>query len=154
MRVARGGRKSKKNNFSSSLGLTIARDSHFAFASCLPNAKKITPVLQAKTQLALSCKNILIFYGICFALFLSDVFVKLRETLSPPFRPEIPKDLEECDKRYIQLMKQCWDNEPAVRPNFTDIKLQLRIMNGRKLVLLMDKCIKHWLSLLVRTKKS
>ena len=36
MRVARGGRKSKKNNFSSSLGLTIARDSHFAFASCLP----------------------------------------------------------------------------------------------------------------------
>ena len=89
-----------------------------------------------------------------FTLFLSDVLVKLRKTLSPPFRPEIPKDLEECDKRYIQLMKQCWDNEPAVRPNFTDIKLQLRIMNGRKLVLLMDKCIKHWLSLLVRTKKS
>ena len=118
------------------------------------NAKKITPVLQAKTQLASSCKNILISYGICFALFLSDVLVKLRETLSPPFRPEIPKDLEKCDKRYIQLMKQCWDNEPAVRPNFTDIKLQLRIMNGRKLVLLMDKCIKHWLSLLVRTKKS
>ena len=88
-----------------------------------------------------------------FALFLSDVLVKLRKTLSPPFRPEIPKDLEECDKRYIQLMKQCWDNEPAVRPNFTDIKLQLRIMNGRKLVLLMDKCPKHWLSLLVRTKK-
>lgn len=62
----------------------------------------------------------------------TDVLEKIRKRPVPPFRPDVPKDIEGCDNRYIRLMHQCWDNEPSVRPTFTDIKARLKTMNNRK----------------------
>ncbi|KAL9987194.1 hypothetical protein ACROYT_G001458 [Oculina patagonica] len=70
-----------------------------------------------------------------------DVLVKIRKRLVPPFRPDVPKDVEECDNRYIRLMQQCWDNEPSARPTFTDIKTQLKTMNNRKNLDIVDNML-------------
>ena len=61
-----------------------------------------------------------------------DVLVKIRKRHVPPFRPDVPKDVDGCDKRYTRLMQKCWDNEPSGRPTFTDIKLELKTMNNTK----------------------
>jgi len=70
-----------------------------------------------------------------------DVLVKIRKRLVPAFRPDVPKDVEGCDNRFIRLMQQCWDNEPSVRPTFADIKLQLKTMNSRKNLDIVDNML-------------
>ncbi|KAM0040324.1 putative protein kinase TKL-Pl-6 family [Helianthus debilis subsp. tardiflorus] len=42
-------------------------------------------------------------------------------------RPTIPSD---CDPDWRRLMEQCWAPDPAVRPSFTEITNQLRIMSA------------------------
>ncbi|CAH3132089.1 unnamed protein product [Porites lobata] len=61
-----------------------------------------------------------------------DVVVKVRKRLTPPFRPDIPKESDGCDQRYLQLMYQCWDDGPSKRPIFNEVKSNLRAMNNSK----------------------
>ncbi|XP_076913324.1 RAF-like serine/threonine-protein kinase 20 [Bidens hawaiensis] len=42
-------------------------------------------------------------------------------------RPTIPSD---CDPDWRRLMEQCWAPDPAVRPSFTEITNQLRVMSA------------------------
>ncbi|GKD05652.1 serine/threonine-protein kinase STE20-like protein, partial [Tanacetum coccineum] len=42
-------------------------------------------------------------------------------------RPTIPSD---CDPEWRRLMELCWAPDPAVRPSFTEITNQLRIMSA------------------------
>ena len=63
---------------------------------------------------------------------LSDVVIKVKERVVPPFRPELSNEIECCDLRYIEVMKACWDDEPDNRPNFSDVKAKLKAMNQRK----------------------
>ncbi|KAL4554244.1 hypothetical protein LXL04_039644 [Taraxacum kok-saghyz] len=42
-------------------------------------------------------------------------------------RPTIPSD---CDPEWRRLMEQCWSPDPAVRPSFTEITNQLRVMSA------------------------
>ncbi|XP_071725776.1 uncharacterized protein [Rutidosis leptorrhynchoides] len=41
-------------------------------------------------------------------------------------RPTIPSD---CDPEWRRLMEQCWSPDPAIRPSFTEITNQLRVMS-------------------------
>ena len=61
-----------------------------------------------------------------------DVVVKVRKRLAPPFRPDIPKESDGYDQRYLQLMYQCWDDEPSKRPIFNEVKSSLRAINNSK----------------------
>lgn len=42
-------------------------------------------------------------------------------------RPTIPSD---CDPEWRRLMEQCWSPDPVVRPSFTEITNQLRVMSA------------------------
>ena len=42
-------------------------------------------------------------------------------------RPTIPSD---CDPEWRRLMELCWSPDPAVRPSFTEITNQLRVMSA------------------------
>ncbi|KAJ9562712.1 hypothetical protein OSB04_007872 [Centaurea solstitialis] len=42
-------------------------------------------------------------------------------------RPTIPSD---CDPEWRRLMEQCWSPDPMVRPSFTEITNQLRVMSA------------------------
>lgn len=42
--------------------------------------------------------------------------------VSNTLRPEVPED---CDKMWRSLMEECWSNEPAERPTFTEIARRL-----------------------------
>lgn len=42
-------------------------------------------------------------------------------------RPTIPSD---CDPEWRRLMEQCWAPDPVVRPSFTEITNQLRVMSA------------------------
>ena len=55
--------------------------------------------------------------------------MEIRETPYRPERLELPSDNEdeaaECDD-LVKLMKRCWDETPANRPTFYEIKKKLR----------------------------
>ncbi|GKF26714.1 serine/threonine-protein kinase STE20-like protein, partial [Tanacetum coccineum] len=42
-------------------------------------------------------------------------------------RPTIPSD---CDPEWRRLMEMCWVHDPAMRPSFTEIKNQIRVMSA------------------------
>ncbi|KAK9890317.1 hypothetical protein WA026_010419 [Henosepilachna vigintioctopunctata] len=44
-----------------------------------------------------------------------------------PLRPSLEN--AECDDEVAQLMRKCWNEDPADRPNFTNIKNRLKTMN-------------------------
>lgn len=47
----------------------------------------------------------------------------------PPFRPNIPS--MEMKPEYIQLMVDCWDDDPEERPHFYRIVERLKKISGR-----------------------
>ena len=38
-------------------------------------------------------------------------------------RPEIP---ENCDSKFAELIRRCWDNDPQARPNMDEVVTKLR----------------------------
>ena len=50
---------------------------------------------------------------------------------TPSFRPRVTKDMAE-HPLYIQMMKQSWDQDPALRPKFSECLKLLKQMNKGK----------------------
>ena len=48
--------------------------------------------------------------------------------MNPPFRPAIPCDTD-AEPDYIQLMKQCWHNEPSNRGTIKDVLKAISKLN-------------------------
>ena len=48
----------------------------------------------------------------------SDVVGRVRNGETPPFRPRVPpgSNVEAVDSRLVDLMQQCWLEDPAHRP--------------------------------------
>jgi atrial natriuretic peptide receptor A len=54
----------------------------------------------------------------------NEVLDRIRMGTVPPFRPEVAPD--ECSKELLNLMHECWSEQPMTRPDFPQIKLKLR----------------------------
>jgi len=64
---------------------------------------------------------------------------KVRKSETPPFRPLIPSTFG--DGLYIKMMNSCWDEDPSVRPRFSDILLTIKRINNGKDINIMDNMI-------------
>lgn len=53
-----------------------------------------------------------------------EILDRLRMGTVPPFRPEVAPD--EAPKGLIQLMQDCWHEDPSLRPEFIQIKPRLK----------------------------
>jgi len=53
---------------------------------------------------------------------------------TPPFRPPIPPDDTANDCRLLQLMRDCWDENPSLRPDFSALRNRFFHINGEKYV--------------------
>lgn len=61
----------------------------------------------------------------------SDIINQVAKRLIPQFRPEYPTDITG-NKGIIRLMQMCWDNDPLMRPTFSEIKSKLKSLNRGK----------------------
>ncbi|XP_057309237.1 atrial natriuretic peptide receptor 1-like isoform X2 [Hydractinia symbiolongicarpus] len=68
-----------------------------------------------------------------------EIVSNVQARLDPPFRPKILED--ECDVRYLNLMKSCLMDSPQQRPTFEQIKGRLKRMYGGRQGNLMDNMI-------------
>ena len=51
---------------------------------------------------------------------------------TPPFRPPVPSDDTTNDPQLIQLMRDCWDEYPTLRPDFSAIRSRFLLVNKGK----------------------
>ena len=49
-----------------------------------------------------------------------------------PYRPDIPKSAEPLEKGMLDLMAQCWQEQPGNRPDVGAIKQKLKDINQGK----------------------
>ncbi|XP_068752048.1 atrial natriuretic peptide receptor 1-like [Montipora capricornis] len=69
-----------------------------------------------------------------------EIIERVQKGGSPPFRPRITNDLAE-HSLYVQMMKQAWDQDPLIRPKFSDCLKYLKQMNKGKEFNIMDTMI-------------
>jgi len=50
----------------------------------------------------------------------------------PPFRPPIPANDTTNEVQLIQLMRECWDENPMLRPDFSTIRSRFFLINKGK----------------------
>ena len=62
----------------------------------------------------------------------TDIFVRVSGGETPPFRPPIPLNDTTNDPQLIQLMRDCWDDYPTLRPDFSTIRSRFLLINGGK----------------------
>ncbi|XP_077994096.1 atrial natriuretic peptide receptor 2-like [Glandiceps talaboti] len=68
-----------------------------------------------------------------------EIIDKVKEGQSPYFRPKVPMDSG--DERILDLMRICWEQIPAFRPNFNTITDSLKKMNKGRQTNLIDNMI-------------
>jgi len=66
---------------------------------------------------------------------LTDIFVRVSGGETPPFRPPVPYDDTTNDCRLLQLMRDCWDENPTLRPDFSAVRSRFFHINGEKYVI-------------------
>ena len=79
------------------------------------------------------------FPEMCFAncypnglnIFSPAIIERVQKGGTPCFRPRITKDMAE-HPLFIQMMKQSWDQDPALRPKFSECIKLLKQMNKGK----------------------
>ncbi|CAH1801680.1 unnamed protein product [Owenia fusiformis] len=59
---------------------------------------------------------------------------------NPPFRPEVRED-RDAKPDMIELMRDCWHENPFYRPDFTQIKKKLNVQNDGRKFNIMDKML-------------
>ena len=60
-----------------------------------------------------------------------DIIDQVRKQLIPAFRPDLPSEIGD-NKDIIHLMQMCWDDDPSMRPTFSEIKSKLKSLGRRK----------------------
>lgn len=68
----------------------------------------------------------------------TDVVNRVRNGESIPFRPSLPESTE-LGKGMIDLVVDCWQENPDVRPSFSSIKNKLRKIAGGRYVTSSDQ---------------
>uniref|UniRef100_A0ABM0M6S0 Guanylate cyclase n=1 Tax=Saccoglossus kowalevskii TaxID=10224 RepID=A0ABM0M6S0_SACKO len=68
-----------------------------------------------------------------------DIISRVKDGTSPYFRPKVP--LDSGDERILDLMRICWEQIPAFRPNFSTIADSLKKMNKGRQTTLIDNMI-------------
>lgn len=71
------------------------------------------------------------FTELCESTLFLAVIGRVQKGESPPFRPRVTKDTVG-HALYIDMMKQCWDQDPDARPKFSDCNKYLKQMNKGK----------------------
>ena len=67
-----------------------------------------------------------------------DIIGRVRNGETPPFRPMIPKgpastaDESAVDMRLVDLMQQCWLEDPNIRPQLTTVLSKCQEINEGK----------------------
>jgi len=62
----------------------------------------------------------------------TGIFVRVSGGETPPFRPPIPPNDMINDVQFIQLMRDCWDEHPTLRPDFSTIRSRFILINKGK----------------------
>jgi len=62
----------------------------------------------------------------------TDIFVRVSGGETPPFRPPIPPDDAINDAQLLQLMRDCWDEYPSLRPDFSAVRSRFSHINKGK----------------------
>lgn len=64
---------------------------------------------------------------------------RVRERENPPFRPLIPSSYG--DGLYVKLMYSCWEEDPCLRPKFSEITQTIKKINNGKEINILDNMI-------------
>ena len=59
---------------------------------------------------------------------LTDIVEKVRAGCSPSYRPVVAR----CEAKWKSLMDGCWEEDPALRPDFMIIRNKLKALNNGK----------------------
>ncbi|XP_050410859.1 retinal guanylyl cyclase 2-like [Patella vulgata] len=70
----------------------------------------------------------------------TDIIEKVKEKTEPLYRPVIPSDCRPDDSA-VNLMKGCWNEDAAQRPDFRSIRKHLIDLNGGRKTNIMDNMI-------------
>ena len=73
-------------------------------------------------------------YLITSFLFTAVMVNRVMTVEDPPFRPAVPATM--CSQQWSDMMQECWDEIPAVRPTFATVLKSLKVISGRKSVFL------------------
>ena len=65
-----------------------------------------------------------------YTLFLG-IIDRVQKGETPSFRPHVTRDIVG-HPLYVEMMKQCWDQDPHARPKFSDCMNYLKQMNKGK----------------------
>lgn len=60
---------------------------------------------------------------------LTEIITRVCKAESPPFRPNVNVGNDEVDPAMIQVMHDCWKEDPDLRPDFKQIKSMIRQMS-------------------------
>lgn len=61
----------------------------------------------------------------------ADIIDQVRKRLIPAFRPDLPSEIGD-NKGIIHLMQMCWDDDPSMRPTFSEIKSKFKSLSRGK----------------------
>jgi len=70
-----------------------------------------------------------------------DIIDQVRKQLIPVFRPDLPSDIGD-NKGIIHMMQMCWDDDPSMRPTFSEIKSKLKSLSRGKNANIVDNMIR------------
>ena len=67
--------------------------------------------------------------NIIFLFFLQEIIQRVKNLEEPPFRPTVPNRIEkDKNEELYKLMKDCWVEEPNIRPDFNEISKSVHKM--------------------------
>ena len=65
---------------------------------------------------------------------IAEVVERVKAGGEPPFRPNVPKDLDDPESmKILELMKMCWNEIPEKRPDSNGIKREIKELNKGRL---------------------
>ena len=71
-------------------------------------------------------------------LFFKDVVHRVKRQSRNPYRPDIRAMDMDTDRRVLDLMAECWEEDPKYRPDFHFVKKRLTQLNRGKWVVLLS----------------
>lgn len=87
--------------------------------------KEIEVLLVLSDNQRTGCSELLLIFFFNIA-----IVNRVRERENPPFRPLIPSSYG--DGLYVKLMYSCWEEDPCLRPKFSEITQTIKKINNGK----------------------